>query len=58
MKETQFEELLQKIREKDQKIQHLEEVNMSLKQTNDDLNEDVSKFKQKLRQATEKVSYL
>ena len=49
---------MQKVTEKDQKIRHLEEVNMSLKQTNDDLNEDVANLKMKLKQAEERVGYL
>ncbi len=44
------------LEEKEDKIRYLEEVNMSLKQTNDDLNEEVADLKRQLLEASSRVS--
>ena len=41
--------------EKDEKLRHLEEVNMSLKQTNVDLNEEVAEMKRLIGEFQAKV---
>ena len=41
--------------EKEEKVRHLEEVNMSLKQTNDDLNEEVAELKRQIGEFQAKV---
>ena len=41
--------------EKEEKIRHLEEVNMSLRQTNDDLNEEVAELKRQIGEFQAKV---
>jgi predicted RNase H-like nuclease (RuvC/YqgF family) len=43
--------------EKDERIQHLEEVNRTLKQTNDDLSEELGELRQKLDIVTAEVSF-
>ena len=42
--------------EKDERIRHLEAVNITLKQTNDDLNEEVTELRRQLNEQSEKVS--
>ncbi len=44
------------LEEKEDKIRYLEEVNMTLKQTNDDLNEEVADLKRQLQEAMTKVA--
>lgn len=46
---------LQVMEEKEEKIRHLEEVNMSLRQTNDDLNEEVAELKRQIGEFQAKV---
>ena len=46
---------LQEMEEKEEKLRHLEEVNMSLKQTNDDLNEEVAELKRQIGDFQAKV---
>ena len=41
--------------EKEETIRHLEEVNRTLKQTNDDLNEDVAELRRQLQETLMKV---
>ena len=41
--------------EKDDKIHHLEEINITLKQTNDDLTEEVAELKRQVAELTAKV---
>ena len=41
--------------EKDDKIRHLEEINITLKQTNDDLTEEVAELKRQVAELTAKV---
>ena len=41
--------------EKEERLRHLEEVNMSLKQTNDDLNEEVAELKRQIGDFQAKV---
>ena len=41
--------------EKDDKIRHLEEINVTLKQTNDDLTEEVAELKRQVAELNAKV---
>ena len=41
--------------EKEKRVQHLEEVNISLKQTNDDLNEELAELRKQLGDLRQKV---
>ena len=41
--------------QKEKQVHHLEEVNMSLKQTNDDLNEELAELRRQLGDAQQKV---
>ena len=41
--------------EKDERIRHLEAVNITLKQTNDDLNEEVAELRRQFEEQSEKV---
>lgn len=41
--------------QKEKQVHHLEEVNMSLKQTNDDLNEELAELRRQLSDARQKV---
>lgn len=43
------------LEEKDERIRHLEAVNITLKQTNDDLNEEVAELRRQLEEQAEKV---
>lgn len=45
----------EQLEEKDERIRHLEAVNITLKQTNDDLNEEVTELRRQLTEQTEKV---
>ncbi len=43
------------LEEKEERIRHLKDVNMTLKQTNDDLNEEVSDLKRQLTELQGRV---
>ena len=43
------------LEEKDERVRYLEEVNMTLKQTNDELNEEVAELKRQLTDLQTKV---
>ena len=45
----------EQLEERDERIRHLEAVNITLKQTNDDLNEEVAELRRQLSEQTEKV---
>ena len=49
---------LEQLEEKDERIRHLEAVNITLKQTNDDLNEEVAELRRQLNEQSEKVTTL
>jgi hypothetical protein len=49
---------VQEMEEKDEKLRHLEEVNMSLKQTNVDLNEEVAEMKRLIGEFQAKLTTL
>ena len=46
---------VEEMEEKEERLRHLEEVNMSLKQTNDDLNEEVAELKRQIGDFQAKV---
>ena len=46
---------VEEMEEKEERLRHLEEVNMSLKQTNDDLNEEVAELKRQIGDFQSKV---
>ena len=46
---------LEQFEEKEKRVQHLEEVNISLKQTNDDLNEELAELRKQLGELRQKV---
>ena len=48
----------EQLEEKDERIRHLEAVNITLKQTNDDLNEEVAELRRQLDEQTEKVKLM
>ena len=45
----------EQLEERDERIRHLEAVNITLKQTNDDLNEEVAELRRQLNEQAEKV---
>lgn len=52
------EELLRQLQDKEDVVRQLEEVNMSLKHTNDDLNDEVRTLRASLQQANEELQSL
>lgn len=46
---------MEQLEEKEERIRHLEAVNITLKQTNDDLNEEVTELRRQLTEQADKV---